>query len=147
MTPRHVAGMLSLEELAEIVRRDEIDTILVAFPDLYGRLVGKRLTARYFLEHGAKHGTHVCNYLLTCDVEMDPVPGYRFANWEAGYGDLLAVPDLQTLRVAAWLPKSALVLCDLVRDPGHVPAEEAPRRMLQRQVERCRELLVDTPAS
>jgi len=140
MVPRHVPGMLSLEELDEIVRRDEIDTVLVAFPDLYGRLVGKRLTARYFLEHGAKHGTHVCNYLLTCDVEMDPVPGYRFANWEAGYGDLLAVPDLRTLRVAAWLPKSALVLCDLVRDPGQAPAEEAPRRMLQRQLERCHQL-------
>jgi glutamine synthetase len=131
--------MLDLEGLTEIVRRDEIDTVLVVFPDLYGRLVGKRLTARYFLEH-ASHGTHVCNYLMACDVEMDPVSGYRFANWEGGYGDLLALPDLNTLRVAAWLPKSALVLCNLHREPDHAPVEVSPRRMLQRQVDRAAEL-------
>src|SRR5207302_1795073 len=76
-------------------------------------------------------------YLLTCDMEMDPVPGYRFASWEAGYGDLLALPDLETLRTAAWLDRSALVLCDLLSDPGREPVEVSPRRMLRRQIEQA----------
>jgi len=88
--------------------------VVVAFPDHYGRLMGKRFDAEYFVEDGAAHGTHACDYLLTTDMEMEPVQGYRFANWEKGYGDFHLVPDLDTLVVASWLHKSALVLCDLV---------------------------------
>jgi len=82
-------------------------------PDLYGRLIGKRTTGRFFLEHVAQEGMHACDYLLACDMEMDPVPGYEFTSWETGYGDFRCVPDFATLRRAAWLPKTALVLCDL----------------------------------
>src|SRR5579871_3398900 len=104
MTPTPVPGMLTLHDLAAAVKRGEIDTVLPVFPDMCGRLMGERLTGRYFLDPVAEGGTHVCDYLLACDMEMDPVPGYRFASWEAGYGDLHAVPDLSTLRQTSWLP-------------------------------------------
>ncbi|HKB14953.1 MAG TPA: glutamine synthetase family protein, partial [Planctomycetota bacterium] len=97
-------------------------------------------TGRFFLDSIAGHGLHACDYLLACDMEMDPVPGYAFASWEAGYGDVKATPDLSTLRRAAWLPKTALVLCDLAKEPGDRPVEVAPRRILARQMERARGL-------
>ena len=134
MTP---LGNLSLDELRSEVSRGEIDTLLVAFPDLYGRLLGKRFAASFFLDSVAESGTHVCDYLLACDMEMDPVPGYAFTSWESGYGDLHLAPDLATLRRAAWIPKSALVLGVLTSDATRAPVEVAPRRMLQRQVERA----------
>lgn len=132
--------MLSIDELAEAIRRDEIHTVLTVLPDFYGRLVGKRITGRFFLEQVVEAGMHVCDYLLACDMEMDPVPGYRFTSWETGYGDMHCTPDWSTLRRAAWLPGTALVLCDLTTEPGHAPIEVAPRRMLQRQLERARAL-------
>ena len=90
-------GMLTVEELAALVDTREIDTVLTVFPDLYGRLVGKRIVARFFLDEVRAHGMHACDYLLACDMEMDPVPGYRFASWEEGYGDVRCVPDASTL--------------------------------------------------
>jgi glutamine synthetase len=131
-------GMLTLEELGGLVERGEIETVLAVFPDLYGRLMGKRITASFFLEEVAARGMHACDYLLACDMEMDVIPGYRYTSWETGYGDFHCVPDLSTLRRAAWLPKTALVLCDLF-DHHEEPVEVAPRRMLQRQLERARE--------
>lgn len=133
-----VPGMLSRVELGEAIERGEIETVLTVFPDMYGRLMGKRITGHFFLDHVADGGMHACDYLLACDMEMDPVPGYRFTSWETGYGDFRCVPDFSTLRRAAWLPKTALVLCDLRSDPGDEPIAVAPRRMLQRQLERAR---------
>ena len=131
-------GMLSRQELGDLVERGEVETVLAVFPDLYGRLMGKRIQGPYFLEEIADGGMHACDYLLACDMEMDAVPGYRYTNWETGYGDFHCVPDLSTLRRAAWLPKTVLVICDLL---GHheEPVEVSPRRMLQRQLERARE--------
>jgi len=129
-------GRLDLASLTEAARDGSIETVVTAFPDLYGRLVGKRILTDFFLEEIAGHGMHVCDYLLACDMEMDPTPGYAFTNWESGYGDLRAVPDLGTLRHAAWLDRTALVLCDAV-DGDDVPIEVSPRRVLARQVERA----------
>ena len=78
-------GMLSLDKFAQLVERGEMDTVLLVFTDLYGRFMGKRLDADFFLEEAASHGTHACDYLLTVDMEMEPVPGYSFASWEKGY--------------------------------------------------------------
>jgi glutamine synthetase len=133
-----VPGMLTHADLESEIERGEVDTVLTVFPDMYGRLVGKRVTGRFFLEQVARGGMHACDYLLACDMEMDPVPGYAFASWEKGYGDVHCVPDLATLRRAAWLPRTALVLCDVVTDGGHAPVEVAPRSMLERQVDRAR---------
>ncbi|HEY2737940.1 MAG TPA: glutamine synthetase family protein [Thermoanaerobaculia bacterium] len=133
-----VRGLLTLEELTGLVERGEIETVLAVFPDMYGRLMGKRITGSFFLEEVAKSGMHACDYLLACDMEMDAIPGYKYTSWETGYGDFHCVPDLATLRRAAWLPRTALVLCDLF-DHHEKPVEVSPRRMLQRQIERARE--------
>jgi glutamine synthetase len=130
----HVRGMLTAEALTELAAAGEIETVIVAFSDHYGRLCGKRYDAEFFVEEIAAGGTHGCDYLLTTDMEMEPVPGYRFANWELGYGDMHLVPDFDTLRVASWLDRTALVLCD-VQD---VPV--APRSVLRRQVAAAAEL-------
>ena len=128
--------MLSLDDLRRSVDDGRIDTVLLTFTDLYGRPLGKRLDAGFFLEN-AQQGTHVCDYLLTVDMNMDPVPGYRLASWERGYGDFRMVPDLATLRVASWLEKTALVLCDLTPRDSPALLAQAPRSILRRQVERA----------
>ena len=129
-------GNLTLDGLERLIRSNEIDTVLVAFPDLQGRLMGKRVTAPFFLDQVARAGMHACAYLLTVDVDMTPLPGYRSASWDTGYQDFHAVCDFSTLRRIPWLEKTALVLCDL-RDHHGEPIEESPRRILQRQVERA----------
>jgi glutamine synthetase len=122
---------VTLDQLRELVERGDIETVVVAFTDHYGRLMGKRYAADMFLDDAAAHGTHGCNYLLTTDMEMEPVPGYQFASWEKGYGDFTMVPDLSTLARAAWLDQTAIVLCD-------VNASVAPRTMLRRQLDAAR---------
>jgi glutamine synthetase len=131
-------GMLTLQELGGLADQGEIETVLSVFPDMYGRLMGKRFTAAYFLEEVAVGGMHACDYLLACDMEMDVVEGYRYTSWKSGFGDFLCRPDLGTLRLATWLPRTALVLCDLF-DHDEQPVEVSPRRMLQRQLARARE--------
>jgi glutamine synthetase len=133
-----VAGMLTLDELARRTGAGDIDTVVVLFTDLYGRFMGKRLEASFFLDSAARHGTHACDYLLTVDMEMEPVAGYRFANWERGYGDVHLVPDLDTLRLASWLERTALVICDVYHEQTHKPVPLAPRSLLRAQVERAR---------
>ncbi|MDE2750490.1 MAG: glutamine synthetase family protein [Chloroflexota bacterium] len=128
-------GMLTLDELTARAAAADIDTVILAFSDHYGRLLGKRLDAEYFLESAARQGAHACDYLLTTDMEMEPVPGYRFANWERGYGDFHLAPDLKTLRRASWLEKTALVLCDVEDASAHEPVAIAPRSILRRQLE------------
>jgi len=130
-------GRLDLTALEERVAAGEIDTVITAIPDLYGRLVGKRYTGRFFLDQGARNGMHVCDYLLACDMEMDPTPGYAFTSWETGYGDLHGVPDLATLRVASWLDRTAIVICDAHRDDPAGLVSIAPRSILIRQLERA----------
>ena len=53
-----------------------VDTVIVAFVDMFGRLVGKRFHAEHFVET-AWAETHACNYLLANDIDMEPVPGYQ----------------------------------------------------------------------
>ncbi|MEE8558499.1 MAG: glutamine synthetase family protein [Myxococcota bacterium] len=132
-------GRLSLEELTRRIEADEIETVLTVFPDLYGRLVGKRITGRFFLEHVTDEGMNACDYLLACDMEMEPVPGYRFASWETGYGDFSCRPDWETLRLASWLPRNAIVLCDVFDERSGEPVAIAPRAVLRKQLDRARQ--------
>ncbi len=127
-------GRLHIDELRQMIEAGQIDTILAVFPDLYGRLMGKRITADFFLDQTLAGGMHACDYLLTVDMEMDVVDGYRFANWATGYGDIHCVADLTTLRQITWLDRTALVLCDLMT-PGHDLIPEAPRSMLRQQLQ------------
>jgi glutamine synthetase len=128
--------MLSLQTLPHQIQSGDVDTVIVAFPDLQGRPVGKRVTGAFFVEHVMEHGIEVCDYLLACDVDMEPMPGYTFADWETGYGDLNAVLDPATVRALPWQPGSVLVLCDLLTTDGE-PVEVSPRRILRRQLERA----------
>jgi glutamine synthetase len=132
--------MLAREELEAAVADGSIDTVVVAFTDMQGRLLGKRLHGEHFVEeHVADHGVEGCNYLLALDMEMDPVPGYAMASWEQGYGDFVLRPDLATMRRIPWLEATALVLCDVVWHDGS-PVAPSPRQVLKRQVERANEL-------
>src|SRR5439155_12279356 len=132
--------MLTLDDLRRRVDEGQPDTVLPTSTDLYSRQLGKRLDARFFFESAADQGTHACDYLLTVDMNMEPVPGYRMASWERGYGDFHMVPDLATLRVASWLEKTALVICDLRHRDSHAYVEQAPRSVLQRQVRRATDI-------
>jgi glutamine synthetase len=133
-----VRGMLTLEQLRERMTTQEIDTVVVGFTDHYGRLMGKRYDAEMFVDSIVEDGAHGCDYLLTTDMEMEPVRGYRFANWELGYGDFHLVPDMSTLRLTTWLPGSALVLCDVHDTETHEPVAVAPRSILRKQTEAAR---------
>lgn len=124
-----------LSELTIKIKQGEIDTVIVAFPDVFGRLVGKRFTGKFFTEEVAREGTHSCNYLLTVNMEMEPMDGFKLANWDAGFGDFVMRPDLDTIRVLPWLPGTALVICDYLHHDGRL-VEEAPRSVLLKQVKR-----------
>ncbi len=125
---------LSFEELEELVGTGDIDTVVAAFTDMQGRLVGKRVTGSYFLKAVHKEW-HACDYLLALDMEMEPVPGFRVASWDKGYGDFAIRPDLKTLRRIPWLPGTALVLGDVCNHHGEELAH-SPRTILKRQLER-----------
>jgi glutamine synthetase len=128
------AGMLTFEELKREIAAGTIDTVIAAMVDLQGRLVGKRFHAEYFADSGHEE-THGCNYLLGVDIEMEPVPGYKAASWDLGYGDFTLKPDMATLRRVPWLPGTALVICDVV-DHHHEDVPHSPRAMLKKQLRR-----------
>jgi glutamine synthetase len=129
--------MLSLDDLRGAVGDGTIDTVCVAFTDMQGRLMGKRLHAEFFLEEvGAGHPVEGCNYLLGLDMEMDPQPGYAIASWERGYGDFALRPDLATLRRTPWLEGTALVLADVTWNDGS-PVAPSPRQVLRAQLDRA----------
>lgn len=131
-------GMLSLEELTTRAATGEIETVVMVFTDHYGRMMGKRFDAEFFVEHIADYSAHACDYLLTVDMEMEPVAGYEYANWERGYGDFALVPDLNTLRVASWLGPTAMVLCDVRDEHSDELVPVAPRSILQKQLTEAR---------
>jgi len=128
-------GRLTLDDLRHQVDDGYVDTVLVTFPDMQGRLMGKRLTAGFFLDHVAEEGSHACSYLLGTDVEMNTLPGFKITSWRTGYHDVRVRPDFNTLRLVPWLEKTAIVLGDVFTDDGEI-VPEAPRAILKRQVER-----------
>ena len=132
------SGNLTNDELGALTATGEIDTVIVAFCDMQGRLVGKRTSARLFQEDIAAHGAEACNYLLAVDVEMNTVDGYAISSWETGYGDMVLKPDLDTLRLIPWLPGTALVMADLNKMDGS-PVPQSPRDILKKQIARLAE--------
>lgn len=133
-----MAGNLSFDELKKAVAAGEIDTVLCSAVDMQGRLFGKRFVASFFVD-SAYEETHGCNYLLTVDIDMEPVPGYKAASWAQGYGDFVLKPDLSTIRKVPWLEKTALVLCDLKDHHHHQDLPHSPRAILRKQVARLKE--------
>jgi glutamine synthetase len=133
--PPRRPGLLTLDELGDLAASGEIDTVVLAFTDMQGRIQGKRLSAEFFLDEVAAHGSEGCNYLLAVDVDMNTVGGYAMSSWERGYGDFLMVPDPATLRRIPWHPATALVLADLAWLDG-APVAASPRQILRGQVDR-----------
>jgi glutamine synthetase len=131
--------VISLDELRADVESGAIDTVVVAFTDMQGRLMGKRVHAEFFLDDSVEHGVEGCNYLLALEMEMDPVPGYALASWDQGYGDFRLEPDLATLRRIPWLDGTALILADVLADDGG-DVKPSPRQVLKAQVARAEEL-------
>jgi glutamine synthetase len=128
-------GNMTFEALKKEVAAGSIDTVLVCFPDMQGRLMGKRFQAEFFVASGYKE-THACDYLLANDIDMEPVPGYAAANWARGYGDFVLKPDMATLSSIPWLEGTALVLCDLEDHHHHEPIPHSPRAILKKQLAR-----------
>ncbi len=128
-------GLLTLEQLRVEVDEGKIDTVVLAFTDMQGRLAGKRLSAEFFLHEVLDHHAEGCNYLLAVDVEMNTVDGYAMSSWERGYGDFVLVPDLATLRWLPWHAATALVIADLTWTDGS-PVAASPRQILQAQAAR-----------
>jgi glutamine synthetase len=132
------AGNLTVKQLEAAVAAGETDTVIIAFTDMQGRLIGKRASARLFLEELAEHGAEACNYLLAVDVENNTVGGYAISSWERGYGDMVLKPDLPTLRRIPWLAGTAMVTADLTWLDG-TPVAPDPRQVLKRQLARLAE--------
>ncbi|RAV07296.1 glutamine synthetase [Mycolicibacterium sp. GF69] len=132
------SGMLSQDDLEQLVAAGDIDTVIVAFCDMQGRLTGKRVSGRLFVEEVGAHGAECCNYLMAVDVDMNTVGGYSMSSWETGYGDMVMTPDFATLRMIPWLPGTALVMADLGWHDGS-PVRQAPRSILNHQIDRLAE--------
>jgi len=134
----HQRGMLTLEQLRVEVGEGEVDTVVLAFTDMQGRLQGKRLSAEFFLDEVAEHYSEGCNYLLAVDVEMNTVDGYAMSSWDRGYGDFVLAPDLATMRRVPWQPGTALVIADLTWLDA-APVVASPRQILKAQTGRLAE--------
>jgi glutamine synthetase len=132
-------GKISIGDLETAIRSGQIDTVITAICDMQGRLIGKRVTGTFFLEHCLDHGTHFCTYLLGTDMDLSTPEGFRDMNWESGYGDYLAKPDWSTLRVIPWLERTALVLCDAVDEESGREVAFSPRSILRKQIDRLAE--------
>src|SRR4051812_1620800 len=129
---------MDLKTLTAEVDRGEIDTVLLAMTDMQGRLQGKRLTAKHFVERVLDHGAEACNYLLAVDVDMETVDGYAMSSWERGYGDFVMQPDLETLRPVPWQEGTVMLMSDLAWDDGS-PVVASPRQILRAQLDRLAE--------
>ena len=137
--PRRNDRLLTLEQLTTLIGTGAVDTVVIAFTDMQGRLQGKRLHASYFLDFVVENGVEGCNYLLGVDVDMNTVDGYAMTSWEKGYGDMEFVLDYDTIRLLPHLPATVLIQCDLVL-ADHAPVEPSPRTILKRQLERAAEM-------
>jgi glutamine synthetase len=137
--PRRNSRLLDLEHLKALIGSGSIDTVVIAFTDMQGRLQGKRLHASYFIDVVLDVGVEGCNYLLGVDVEMNTVDGYAMTSWEKGYGDMEFVLDFNTIRLLPHLPATALIQCDLVL-ADHQPVEPSPRTILKKQLARAADL-------
>jgi glutamine synthetase len=135
---------LTVDDLTKRIGKGEIDTVVIAFTDMQGRLQGKRLHGAFFVDHVLGHGAEGCNYLLGVDVDMNTVPGYAITSWEQGYGDMEFVLDLDTIRLMPHLPATAMIQCDLAWPPTkgepHQPVLQSPRSILRKQVQRAADL-------
>ncbi len=129
-----------LDHLRGLMVSGAVDTLIVAFADMQGRLMGKRVNGPAFLDGVVDHGAHVCTYLLGTDMEMNTPDGFALMNWDTGYGDYVVDPVWDTLRVLPWQDRTALVLGDVKDEETGAEIPVAPRTILKRQVAAAAEL-------
>ena len=130
---------LNFKQLEKKIKSGDIDTVLVALSDMQGRLVGKRVTGKAFLDYVHKE-THFCNYLYTVDMDMFTVPGFKSSSWETGYGDMTVIPDHQTIKELPWLEKTALVLGDAFEHDGKTPVAHSTRQVLREAIAKANKM-------
>lgn len=132
-----MASTPTFDDLNRLIDKGDVETVVCAMPDLWGRLVGKRLTAKNFKDAAlGAEGLHASLYLFCVDMDMDPRPGYALTSWDKGFQDCALKPDLSTIRLLPWVAKTAFVLCDAVDHHGDLVAM-APRTILKRQIARA----------
>lgn len=134
---KKVTGDITKDQLIELVKSEDIDTIIMGFCDMQGRLMGKRVTGEFILENDISEGTHFCNYLLGTNFTMDTNENFEFMNWDKGYGDYLASPDWDTLKIVPWFEKTAMVFCDVYTVDGSESIAIAPRTILKEQIKKA----------
>ena len=130
---------ITFNELKKAIKKDDIDTVLVCVSDMQGRLNGKRVTGKAFLDYVYKE-THMCDYLYTVDMDMFTVPGYKSSSWETGYGDMTVIPDLKTIKIATWLEKTAIVICDCLDHHGKKPLIHSTRQILKDTISKANKM-------
>ena len=130
---------ITFSQLKKAISNDEIDTVLVCVSDMQGRLNGKRVTGKAFIDYVYKE-THMCDYLYTVDMDMFTVPGYKSSSWETGYGDMTVIPDLSTIKIAHWLEKTAILLCDCLDHDGKKPLMHSTRQILRNVVSKANKM-------
>ncbi len=130
---------ITFSQLKKAINNDEIDTVLVCVSDMQGRLNGKRVTGKAFIDYVYKE-THMCDYLYTVDMDMFTVPGYKSSSWETGYGDMTVIPDLSTIKIAHWLEKTAIVLCDCLDHDGKKPLMHSTRQILRNVISKANKM-------
>ena len=130
---------ITFSQLKKAISNDEIDTVLVCVSDMQGRLNGKRVTGKAFIDYLYKE-THMCDYLYTVDMDMFTVPGYKSSSWETGYGDMTVIPDLSTIKIAHWLEKTAILLCDCLDHDGKKPLMHSTRQILRNVVSKANKM-------
>lgn len=132
---------LDIDAIERDFQERGIATVVCALSDIWGRLVGKRLTVDYFLDAlRAGHGVSASIYLFTTDMEMDPRPGYKLTGWDKGFQDFVLQPDMATLRFPPWQKGTAVVLCDATDPVTGELVPVAPRSILKRQLARAKRL-------
>ena len=106
--------MLTLETLPHQIRSGEVHTVVVAFPDLQGRPVGKRVTGSFFLDHVADHGIEVCDYLLAATSTWSRSPATSSPTGRPATATSTPSSTRTPSGPCPGIPGRVLVLCDLL---------------------------------
>jgi glutamine synthetase len=133
MTELRNARHLSVHDLRRRINEGDVDTVVVTFADVQGRLQGKRVQAMYFAEHVLDQGTAGPAYLLAVDMDMNGADHFGLFPGDQGYGEMKLVLDLQTIRLLTHQPGAVMVQCDL-RWPDETAVVQAPRTILNQQL-------------
>jgi glutamine synthetase len=127
-----------LEKARKYIIDKNITSLEIGFADINGSIIGKRLPARFLLDH-LTDGTSVCRAPLTWDIQSEYFTTSRFAGFEYGASDMVLKPDYSTLREIPWRKGTGFVLSDLCIDTGEI-IPVAPRQVLKNVLTRLEKI-------